>query len=110
MQAGVAMVLGGVAQSITPTPKNQAGTQSDNKPSYIFNGAANTTAQGNLGAGALRRNGRRVCRYFGRHGRQGNTAMAVIRGAGGGSSDSQRTLSSRRTRYARAPTPAWSTS
>lgn len=47
MQIGVAMVLGGVAQLLTPTPKNQAGTQSDNKPSYIFNGAANTTAQGN---------------------------------------------------------------
>lgn len=47
VQIGAAMVLGGVAQLLTPTPKNPAGTQADNKPSYVFNGAANTTAQGN---------------------------------------------------------------
>lgn len=47
VQIGAALALGGVSQLLTPTPKNQAGTQSDNKPSYIFNGAANTTAQGN---------------------------------------------------------------
>lgn len=40
---GVSMALGGIAQLLTPTPK----TQDQNTPtSYVFNGAVNTTAQG----------------------------------------------------------------
>lgn len=46
---GVGMVLGGVAQMLSPTPKaqnqeDQASTE--NKPSYLFNGAFNSTQQG----------------------------------------------------------------
>lgn len=46
---GVGMVLGGVAQMLSPTPKT--GSQQDqgvteNKPSYLFNGAFNSTQQG----------------------------------------------------------------
>lgn len=45
---GVAMVLGGVTQLLTPTPKG-LGTKDgpDNGASYRFNGPVNTTAQGN---------------------------------------------------------------
>jgi predicted phage tail protein len=43
---GFAMVLGGVAQMLAPQPPNDAGTQDKNSPSYTFNGAVNTTAQG----------------------------------------------------------------
>jgi predicted phage tail protein len=47
MNAGIAMAIGGVVQMLTPLPKspNQE-DRPDNKPSYIFNGAVNTTAQG----------------------------------------------------------------
>lgn len=46
---GIAMVAGGVAQMLSPTPKtgsqeDQASTE--NKPSYLFNGAFNSTQQG----------------------------------------------------------------
>jgi len=44
---GVAMALGGVAQMLAPQPKQQAGSDDGNSPSYNFNGAVNTTAQGN---------------------------------------------------------------
>jgi predicted phage tail protein len=49
MQVGIAMTIGGVAQMLSPTPKSgsqqeQAGTE--NKPSYLFNGAFNSTQQG----------------------------------------------------------------
>jgi predicted phage tail protein len=49
MSAGIAMVIGGVVQMLTPMPNLNADTsnnQPDNKPSYAFNGAVNTTAQG----------------------------------------------------------------
>lgn len=47
MNAGIAMAIGGVVQMLTPLPKspNQE-DRPDNKPSYIFNGSVNTTAQG----------------------------------------------------------------
>lgn len=46
---GTSMVLGGVVQMLSPMPKagsqqEQAGTE--NKPSYLFNGAFNSTQQG----------------------------------------------------------------
>ncbi len=49
MQMGAAMVIGGVIQMLSPVPKTasqqeQAG--SENKPSYLFNGAFNSTQQG----------------------------------------------------------------
>ncbi len=54
---GVAMVLGGVTQLISPTPKGQKqADKADNAPSYVFNGAVNTQAQGNpvpLGYGRM---------------------------------------------------------
>lgn len=44
---GTAMILGGVAQMIAPTPKTtEPSERPENKPSYSFNGAVNTTAQG----------------------------------------------------------------
>ncbi|WP_244666228.1 tail assembly protein [Xanthomonas phaseoli] len=46
--AGIAMVIGGVVQMLSPTQKG-LGTQDspDNRPSYAFNGPVNTQAQGN---------------------------------------------------------------
>lgn len=46
--AGVAMVIGGVAQMLSPTPKlpSDSGESKANSPSYAFNGPINTTAQG----------------------------------------------------------------
>lgn len=48
VNAGVAMVIGGVVQMLSPTQKG-LGTQESaaNKPSYAFNGPVNTQAQGN---------------------------------------------------------------
>lgn len=44
---GLSLVLGGVAQLLAPSPKNNAPAERpDNKPSDIFNGPVNTTAQG----------------------------------------------------------------
>lgn len=44
---GTAMILGGVAQMIAPIPKAaEPSERPENKPSYSFNGAVNTTAQG----------------------------------------------------------------
>lgn len=44
---GTAMILGGVAQMIAPAPKaTEPSERPENKPSYSFNGAVNTTAQG----------------------------------------------------------------
>jgi len=47
-KAGIAMVIGGVVQMLSPTQKG-LGTQESaaNKPSYAFNGPVNTQAQGN---------------------------------------------------------------
>jgi predicted phage tail protein len=48
INAGIAMVIGGVVQMLSPTQKG-LGTQDspDNRPSYAFNGPVNTQAQGN---------------------------------------------------------------
>jgi len=49
MNAGIAMMIGGVVQMLTPMPSlsgQDANNQPDNKPSYTFNGAVNTSAQG----------------------------------------------------------------
>ncbi|EJM73107.1 tail assembly protein [Pseudomonas sp. GM60] len=46
---GVSMVLGGVVQMLTPVPKapgQQEQGITENKPSYLFNGAFNSTQQG----------------------------------------------------------------
>ena len=44
---GTSMILGGVAQMIAPTPKStDPSERPENKPSYAFTGAVNTTAQG----------------------------------------------------------------
>jgi len=45
MNAGVAMVLGGVVQLLTPLP-DAPDEGPENRPSYIFNGSVNTSAQG----------------------------------------------------------------
>lgn len=47
VKIGAALVLGGVAQLLAGTPKQNSTTDADNLPSYGFNGALNTTAQGN---------------------------------------------------------------
>ncbi|HEM6851928.1 TPA: tail assembly protein [Providencia stuartii] len=45
---GAAMALGGVMQMLSPQPRGLSMRQdADNKPSYAFGGAVNTTAQGN---------------------------------------------------------------
>lgn len=46
---GFSMVIGGVSQMMTKTPKtsNESVERPDNKPSYAFDGAVNTSAQGN---------------------------------------------------------------
>ena len=41
---GVSLALGGVAQLLAPTPKTP--DNAEQKTSYVFNGAVNTTAQG----------------------------------------------------------------
>lgn len=43
---GVSLVLGGVAQMLSPTRDTDPGSQDKNQPSYVFNGAVNTSAQG----------------------------------------------------------------
>ena len=44
---GTSMILGGVAQMIAPTAKaSDPSERPENRPSYVFNGAVNTTAQG----------------------------------------------------------------
>ncbi|MEX9609195.1 tail assembly protein [Providencia manganoxydans] len=45
---GAAMAIGGVVQMLSPQPRGLSMHQdADNKPSYAFGGAVNTTAQGN---------------------------------------------------------------
>ena len=49
MGIGIAMVAGGVLQMLSPVPKTpsqQEQATTENKPSYIFNGAFNNTQQG----------------------------------------------------------------
>jgi len=46
---GVSMVVGGVVEMLSPTPKIKTGVdaeKTENKPSYNFNGPVNTVAQG----------------------------------------------------------------
>ncbi|PVZ56574.1 tail assembly protein [Pseudomonas sp. B1(2018)] len=46
---GLSLTIGGVSQLLTPVPKapnQQEQAASENKPSYIFNGAFNSTQQG----------------------------------------------------------------
>lgn len=44
---GIALVAGGVVQMLSPQPKGAGGRDSAaNQPSYVFNGAVNTEAQG----------------------------------------------------------------
>lgn len=43
---GASLFLGGVTQMLSPTIKSSTSESDANKPSYIFNGAVNTTAQG----------------------------------------------------------------
>lgn len=43
---GVSLALGGVVQMLSPSPQQDAGSQDNNQPSYVFNGAVNTSAQG----------------------------------------------------------------
>lgn len=49
MALGFSMVLGGISQALTKTPKtsNTSVERPENKPSYAFDGAVNTAAQGN---------------------------------------------------------------
>lgn len=45
---GMSLALGGVAQMLSPQPKTPgAPEQPENRPSYVFDGPVNTTAQGN---------------------------------------------------------------
>lgn len=45
---GISLAMGGVVQMLTPQPKGMSMAQDpDNKPSYAFGGAVNTTAMGN---------------------------------------------------------------
>lgn len=50
LPAGVALLLGGVAQMLSPVPKAtepvDTNEETNSSPSYVFNGAVNTTAQG----------------------------------------------------------------
>lgn len=49
MSVGIAMTIGGVIQMLTPVPKSasqQDQASTENKPSYLFNGAFNSTQQG----------------------------------------------------------------
>ncbi|CAM8633911.1 COG4723 Phage-related protein, tail component [Burkholderiales bacterium] len=44
---GLSLTLGGVAQMLAPQPaSNEPSERPENQPSYTFNGAVNTTAQG----------------------------------------------------------------
>ena len=47
VNVGLGLVLGGVAQMLSPQPRTDSPTERpENQPSYAFNGAVNTTAQG----------------------------------------------------------------
>lgn len=48
---GVSLAIGGVVQMLSPVPSTKSGSQqeqssTENKPSYLFNGAFNSTQQG----------------------------------------------------------------
>lgn len=44
---GTSLIFGGVSQALASTPKSQQVEAVSNKPSYAFDGAVNTAAQGN---------------------------------------------------------------
>lgn len=44
---GMSLILGGVAELLTPTPKMKTTERPDNLPSYAFDGPVNTVTQGN---------------------------------------------------------------
>jgi predicted phage tail protein len=44
---GMNLLFGGISQALTSTPKQQSVEAPSNKPSYAFDGAVNTAAQGN---------------------------------------------------------------
>lgn len=44
---GMSLVMGGVAELLTPTPKMKTTERPENLPSYTFDGPVNTIAQGN---------------------------------------------------------------
>lgn len=45
---GISLALGGISQMLAPQPKSSGSSdRPESKPSYIFNGAVNTSAQGN---------------------------------------------------------------
>lgn len=44
---GTSLIFSGIAQALTRTPKSQQVEAVSNKPSYAFDGAVNTAAQGN---------------------------------------------------------------
>lgn len=46
MSTGIAMMAGGIVQMLSPQPKLKSGREASNQPSYVFNGAVNTEAQG----------------------------------------------------------------
>lgn len=48
MKWGAVLAIGGLAQMLSPQPKGlKNGDRPNNQPSYVFNGAINTQAQGN---------------------------------------------------------------
>jgi predicted phage tail protein len=47
IKMGVAMMIGGVVQMLSPQPRSNASATTENGASYNFTGAVNTTAQGN---------------------------------------------------------------
>ena len=47
VQIGASLILGGVVQMLTPVPRGTKNKSVSNEPSYSFNGAVNTQAQGN---------------------------------------------------------------
>lgn len=46
VNAGIGMMVGGVIQMLSPTPKRQSSDKKDDRTSYVFNGAVNVQAQG----------------------------------------------------------------
>ena len=46
VQVGIAMMIGGVVQMLSPQRKANEGDKAQGTPSYSFNGAANTDAEG----------------------------------------------------------------
>ena len=51
VSVGIGMAIGGVVQMLSPVPSSKSGSQqeqasTENKPSYLFNGAFNSTQQG----------------------------------------------------------------